>query len=133
MELVQIGAVQLNLAILMAGVGIIAGVWSNYRLRVMNNLYQRQLEDLRSELLSNSSSSVGMGRKILELEKRLQSSLTKQEEQQQGYSPYSRATDMLGSGADINDVIKNCGISRAEAELMQLMHRQMRRYGPTHK
>ncbi len=48
----------------------------------------------------------------------------------QGYAPYSQATRLFDSGAKLEEVVSQCGISRAEAELMGLMHRQMKRRGP---
>ena len=124
--------IQINLFAAMTGCGVIIAAWALYRVRVINRELQKQLNDIRSELLSTTTGSIGVGKRLIELEKKLQGSLTHQEDYQQGYTPYSKATELLGGGADLNDVIKNCGISRAEAELMQLMHRQMKRCGPTH-
>jgi len=125
--------IQVNVFGLFAGFAAIISGLALYKIRSLNFALQQELETIRAELLSTSSGSIGVGKRLIEIEKKVNGSLSKQDEYQTGYTPYSKATEMLGSGADVNEVIKNCGISRAEAELMQLMHRQMKRCGPTHK
>jgi len=126
-------AIQVNLHVVISGLALVISAFCLYKIRVMHFGFQSELEQIRAELLSTSTGSVGVGKRLLELEKKLVGSLNKQDEYQQGYTPYSRATEMLSAGSDVNEVITNCGISRAEAELMQLMHRQMKRCGPLHK
>jgi hypothetical protein len=125
--------IQVNMYTVVSGFSLIAAAFCLYKVSVMHAGFQSELEQIRAELLSTSTGSVGVGKRLLELEKKFQGSLNKQDEFQQGYTPYSRATEMLSTGSDVNDVITHCGISRAEAELMQLMHRQMKRCGPLHK
>ncbi len=122
---------QINLLGFLAGFGTVIGAWALYRIRLMDVRVQSELERVRMELSSTSNGSLGIGKRLLEVEKKLQGKLAIQEEIEQGYSPYTKATQMLGEGSDLSDVIKTCGISRPEAELMQLMHRQMKRCGPT--
>jgi len=126
-------ALQVNLMAGLVGLALIVSAWAFYRLRMMENNLQVELEKIRSDLNSTTHGSLGMGKRLVDVEKKLQGTLARQEEVEQGYSPYAKATLMLGSGSDLNEVIKTCGISRPEAELMQLMHRQMKRCGPTHK
>ena len=125
--------VQVNMYLIVSGLALVLSGFALYRARLMHAGFQLELEQIRAELLSTSTGSVGVGKRLLELEKKIQGSLHKQDEYQQGYTPYSRATEMLSAGSDVNEVISHCGISRAEAELMQLMHRQMKRCGPLHK
>jgi len=100
------------------------------RTRLLDKKWQRRLERILVELDSTNSNSMGMGKRVLELEKKIGTLLEEKEEQANGYSPYTLATEMLSGGADIDHVVNDCGISRAEAELMQLMHKQMKRCGP---
>ena len=105
---------------------------------VVSVVLQRQLSRdiheriklLRLDIASMSSGSVGVGKRLQEVEKKL----TQKKEvcstvSEQGYEPYSQATRLLDSGANIDDVARSCGITRAEAELMGLMHKQMKRRG----
>lgn len=38
-------------------------------------------------------------------------------------SPYTRAAEMVRSGADVNTIVEECGITRGEAELIVALHR----------
>jgi hypothetical protein len=91
---------------------------------------EERLKIMRLDISSMNSGSVGVGKRLQEVEKKI---LQKKEAAvavaEQGYEPYSQATRLFDSGANIEDVVRNCGITRAEAELMGLMHKQMKRRG----
>jgi uncharacterized protein DUF2802 len=98
-------------------------------------LYDRLEHDLQ---LTNSG-SIGMGKRLVAMEKALQKS-AKQEavvpkaepQSQPSYSApvdasYNDAARLLDAGVDTDEVARRCGLSRAEASLMQLMHKQTNR------
>ncbi|MDB2386253.1 DUF2802 domain-containing protein [Shewanella sp.] len=81
---------------------------------------KRELEELRS-------GTIGVGRKTLELEKKLQQQDAKLDESQQQDPQaklYSRAMKMVELGADVDELIQECELPKAEAELLLRLHRK---------
>jgi Protein of unknown function (DUF2802) len=99
-------------------------------------LTRKLYERLEHDLQLTNSGSIGMGKRLVAMEKALQKS-AKQEasepkaksEPQPSYSApvdvsYNDAARLLDAGVDADEVARRCGLSRAEASLMQLMHKQ---------
>jgi len=83
---------------------------------------------LRKEIQIMSGSTIGMGKQIIDIEKKLESSLEKQlefEQRDPDDVAYSQAARLVEMGADVDDIVHSCGIGRPEAELMALMHREL--------
>ncbi|WP_341939264.1 DUF2802 domain-containing protein [Marinimicrobium sp. C2-29] len=77
---------------------------------------------LESELAVVNSAAIGMGNRLLSMEKRVQ--------QGGGLSdsaagpsdqPYTEANQLFRMGMDVEEVSRRCGLSRAEASLLQAM------------
>jgi hypothetical protein len=83
-----------------------------------------QCARLERELASISSASIGMGQRLIALEKRL---LKAEPETTQFGSdtandyPYSQASTLLEQGLDMDEVARRCGLSRAEVSLLGAM------------
>ncbi len=84
-------------------------------------LFQR----LAHELSVSTSGSVGMGHRLLSMEKRLQSAPPTNQKIDYGndedFQPYSQAAQLFKLGLDSEEVARRCGLSRAEASLIQMM------------
>jgi len=79
---------------------------------------------LRSELTSLSSGAIGVGQRIIAAEKKLGNLQSLQESQQQmtpENKPYHQAESLIEQGADVNQLVEQCGLSEAEAQLMKMM------------
>lgn len=79
---------------------------------------------LRSELASLSSGAIGVGQRIIAAEKKLGNLQSLQESQQQmtpENKPYQQAESLIAQGADVNQLVEQCGLSEAEAQLMTMM------------
>jgi len=88
--------------------------------RTMNDL----VDNLSEEVQAMSKSSIGVGRKLLELERNVESLESKIEEMQKNDPAkvsYSEASRLVGLGAGIEDLMNTCGISRPEAELVKAL------------
>ncbi|MCC5825499.1 DUF2802 domain-containing protein [Alkalimonas sp.] len=95
---------------------------------------QQELRLLRAELAELRSGVIGVGQRVLELESQLQSQqqlLTEQAEQLQAVQLiepeskiYSRAMKMVQLGADLEEIMRECELPRAEAELLFNLHQQ---------
>ena len=94
--------------------------------------HQRQYEALvnvlRNEIQALTSSSIGMGHRLMDVENQLNITTEKQQEmanRDPGVLAYNQAARLMEMGADVDDLVKNCGIGRPEAELMALLHKEV--------
>lgn len=86
---------------------------------------EKLIQKLSRDLAVSNSGSVGMGQRLLAMEKRLQE--PKKTDQKidyyndEDFQPYSQAAQLFKLGLDAEEVAKRCGLSRAEASLIQMM------------
>lgn len=89
-------------------------------------LYQRMLRDIS---IANTG-SVGMGQRLLAMEKRLESEAQKPSQadyaQDEEFQPYTDAAQLFKMGLSSEEVARRCGLSRAEASLMEMMQKASR-------
>ena len=90
--------------------------------RINTDLLKRTQNDLRALI----NASVGMGERMLEMERR-QRRLAERQEQLDIYDaanqPYEQAIRMAQNGSKIEELVEICGLSKTEAELIKIMHR----------
>jgi len=81
-----------------------------------------------------ASGSIGMGRRLVAIEKKLNLTVEKQSEilSKEGSVSYNRAMELLGMGATIDDLVSKCGLIRAEAELISLLKQESRKNSDYH-
>tara|TARA_R110002033_G_scaffold42907_8_gene84177 strand:- start:1577 stop:1981 length:405 start_codon:yes stop_codon:yes gene_type:complete len=87
----------------------------------------RQREAVKRELHELRSGTIGVGRRVVELEKKLskQSDMLEEASQQDSQAKlYSRALKMVGLGAGIEELMQECELPKAEAELILRLHRK---------
>ncbi|OUS74634.1 hypothetical protein B5G52_01140 [Pseudoalteromonas sp. A601] len=95
---------------------------------------QKQLTDtlqqnsiLRSEVAEMRAGMLSIGKRLVAVEQRNQE-LAQQQDAQKYDDPdakiYSRAVKMVELGADIEEIIRECELPRAEAELLMSLHNQ---------
>jgi len=87
---------------------------------------ERLIQKLTRELAVSNSGSVGMGQRLLAMEKRLQEEPKKSDQKidyynDEDFQPYSQAAQLFKMGLDAEEVARRCGLSRAEASLIQMM------------
>lgn len=98
------------------------------------NAVSQQLKDsseqthiLRSEISEIRTGLLSIGKRVLEVEQQNQD-LMQQQAAQKYDDPdakiYSRAVKMVELGADLDEVIHECELPRAEAELLFSLHKQ---------
>ncbi|QCU73562.1 DUF2802 domain-containing protein [Pseudoalteromonas distincta] len=98
------------------------------------NAVSQQLKDsseqthiLRSEISEIRTGLLSIGKRVLEVEQQNQD-LVQQQAAQKYDDPdakiYSRAVKMVELGADLDEVIRECELPRAEAELLFSLHKQ---------
>ncbi len=86
-----------------------------------------QINILRSEVSELRTRLMSIGKRVLEVEQQNQE-LIQQQAAQKYDDPdakiYSRAVKMVELGADLDEVIRECELPRAEAELLFSLHKQ---------
>lgn len=94
------------------------------RRRLAQHLHE--IRDLQHDIRAITAAAIGVGERVLELERR-QRRLSERQEQLDIYDPanqpYEQAILMVRNGADVTELVDVCGISESEAELVALMHR----------
>ncbi|BDF94989.1 MULTISPECIES: DUF2802 domain-containing protein [Pseudoalteromonas] len=88
---------------------------------------QQQLSILRSEVAEMRTGMLSIGKRLVAVEERNQE-LAQLQDAQKYDDPdakiYSRAVKMVELGADIEEIIRECELPRAEAELLMSLHHQ---------
>lgn len=100
--------------------------------RRMSSQHAR-LQSMQNDLRALCSAAVSMGERIGNIERRQQQlssqqqELGKRQQQLQQKVPdaqaYAQAIKLAHKGADVDDLVEACGLSRGEAELVAMMHR----------
>lgn len=87
----------------------------------------KQKETLKREINELRSGTIGVGRRVIELEKKLAQYETKLEEASQQDPQaklYSRAMKMVNLGAGVEELVRECELPKAEAELLIRLHQK---------
>ncbi len=98
------------------------------RLKRQERQYQALINVLRNEIRSMTNGSIGMGKRLMAIERKLNITVEKQQELENrdpGALAYNQAAKLMEMGASVDDLVRNCGIGRPEAELMALLHREL--------
>lgn len=98
------------------------------RLQQHQRQYEALINVLRNEIQAMTSSSIGMGHRLMDIESQLNITVEKQQElanRDPGVLAYNQAARLMEMGADVDDLVRNCGIGRPEAELMALLHKEV--------
>lgn len=121
------------------GFGAYIAVWACRRLMDKQQLrFDERFTQLQTQLNTVSRGAIGVGKRLIEAEQRLASTLQRQSTLESTLEnslesrgthtpelvPYSMAERLLEQGATADSLIRQCGLSQAEAELMALVHAQ---------
>lgn len=123
-----------NLLLVLQFILIVAlAVWA-FRLSRKMKRMQHAVKDAdtnqKKQVQVLASGSIGMGRRLVAIEKRLNMAVERQSEliSKEGSSvSYNRAMELLEMGATVDDLVSKCGLIRAEAELISLLKKESRR------
>ena len=128
----ELSASQLSLLLaVMIGVLILLLGWLvilSLRLRAQSRKTQALINVVRGEIKAMTTGSIGMGKRLKSIEHRLNLTVEKQQELENRdptQLAYNQAARLMEMGADVDDLVRNCGIGRPEAELMALLHREL--------
>lgn len=88
---------------------------------------QQQLSILRSEVTEMRAGMLSIGKRVVAVEeksKELEQLQDAQKYDDPNAKIYSRAVKMVELGADLEEIIRECELPRAEAELLMSLHKQ---------
>lgn len=93
--------------------------------RLQQDHVEKLFQKLTKDIAASSSGTVGMGQRLLAMEKHLQSAAQTPQKidyyNDEDFQPYSQAAQLFKMGLDAEEVARRCGLSRAEASLIQMM------------
>ena len=110
------------------------------RQRKQQQIQMLSMQSLQRDLRALANAAVGVGGRVLEIERhqRKRPVAVSVQEQPEAYNntaiapveyynssnqPYEQAIRMAHTGANIDDIVNVCGLSKSEAELVSMMHR----------
>ena len=99
-------------------------LWVSFALHKKQNA--RKIKKLESTLSVLSAGSVGMGQKMLSLEKKLSQLCKAQDEMKVSdlNFSYTQAQQLIAQGVDSDAIAANSGLSASEINLMQLLYQR---------
>jgi hypothetical protein len=117
------GSPTLWLAALVLAIALWTTVQQRRRLRQL----EQQLDVMRNDIRALTTAAMGVGGRVLELERRQRRLAERQEQQVDIYEsanqPYEHAIQMARHGSGVDELVEVCGVSKNEAELITMMHR----------
>ena len=102
-----------------------------FALVLLRRKYRKQsssshVSRMQNDLRALTTAAVSMGERVLEIERR-QRRLAERQDQMDIYDsanqPYEQAIRMVQNGAKVEELVKICGLSTNEAQLIHMMHR----------
>jgi hypothetical protein len=87
---------------------------------------RERLQQTEQELGALCSASVGAGDHVVKLEQQVQRIIERQNllELRAGSDrPYTQASQLIHEGADVEELVDSCGLTRGEAEFLVMMQR----------
>lgn len=115
--------------------GLAAWAWRlSKRLKHAELKHQEADLNQKKQVQVLASGSIGMGRRLVAIEKKLNMAVERQSEilSKEGNVSYNRAMELLEMGATVDDLVSKCGLIRAEAELISLLKKESRRNSDYH-
>ncbi|MBY5990758.1 DUF2802 domain-containing protein [Ferrimonas balearica] len=95
--------------------------------KVVLKAAQKQNDALKRELAEVRSGALGVGKRVKELEEAIQLLQARQDEvvqQDPEARLYTRAMKMVELGADVEEIMRECELPRAEAQLLVTLHQR---------
>ena len=87
---------------------------------------QQRVNQMEQELGALCSAAVGAGEHVVKLEQKVKRIIERQnllELRASSDRPYTQASQLVHRGANIEELVDSCGLTRGEAELLVMMQR----------
>ena len=106
---------------------VVQGLITRHQIHKLRAELKARCEDLGRELHATSSGSMGVGQRVVACERQLHELRSTLDEMRQNDPlriSYDEASRLVDLGADIEDLMNTCGISRPEAELVSALRKR---------
>ncbi|KAA1174806.1 DUF2802 domain-containing protein [Marinobacter salinexigens] len=106
---------------------LVQGVIQGCQIRQLRASLKERCDTLGRELHATASGSMGVGQRLVACERQLHELRTTQDEMRQNDPlriSYDEASRLVDLGAEIDDLMNTCGISRPEAELVSALRKR---------
>lgn len=103
------------------------GIVCRHQIRTLRAELKERCEDLGREIHAAASGSMGVGQRVVGCERQLHELRGTVDEMRQNDPlriSYDEASRLVDLGADIEDLMNTCGISRPEAELVSALRKR---------
>lgn len=115
------------LGVLALGAGIAAALaWRECRrLRDRQRAREAEMRALRADVVALCAASAGVGERMGRLEQQLRRLLERQDRlelRDPGSRPYAQAIRLVQNGAQVDELMSTCALTRGEAELVVMLH-----------
>jgi Protein of unknown function (DUF2802) len=125
--------VVIAVSLLIASVASVCAMRNRKRITALELSLNSNIQTLRRELDVVNGGAVGVGSRLINVEKKLNGSIEKQQQLEDNntdqYS-YNEAATLAGRGVDASQIADQCGLSEAEASLMTLLNSQSALHTP---
>ena len=115
----------LMVSLLLSVIALVLSISSIVKMRAHADRLEKQFQKLNKELAVFNSGSMGIGQRLVAMEKRLHTAPKTAQKidyyNDEDFQPYSQAAQLFNMGLDIEEVSRRCGLSRAEVSLIQMM------------
>ena len=94
------------------------------RVNLIEEKFAQQAIALHHDLMVINEAAMGVGKRLINTEKKLTASIEKQQHlatDSAEYLPFNQAIALAEKGADAMQLVDSCGLSEAEAELVTLL------------
>ncbi len=110
-------------ALIVASLALCGFIWMFNRLRSSEQVATERVAALREELSAVNGAAIGVGQRLIAVEKRLKLSIKQQQMDVSNIDiqPYDQAATMAEQGADVQQLVDRCGLPEAEASLLSLL------------
>jgi len=123
--------------LLMSSTVLFVALWVSHRSHRQMNVLKNELKQARNDLKALTTTSLGIGGRLLEIERRQRRIVEKQNKEpelkatpqpvvdlyESANQPYDHAIHLAKHGKEIEEIVSICGISQNEAELIKMMNR----------
>ena len=114
------------IALVVAVVALMSAKSAQRRAETARDELQKKVAVLESELSAMMDGAFGVASQLQQVEMNLKDTAQRQEQIQQrdlGNLPYNEAVRLANKGASVEELVEQCGLSRSEAELVELLHK----------
>jgi len=123
--------------ILMSATVLFIALWVSHRSHHQVKGLKNELKQARNDLKALTTTSLGIGGRLLEIERRQRRIIEKQKNEahsqttpqavvdlyESANQPYDHAIHLAQHGKEVEEIVSICGISQNEAELIIMMNR----------